>query len=205
MSGDAIPDPPPQPPQPPHQVTEPVNTTALVVIESLGLGIFGVDRFYAGDVGLGLLKLFTLGGLGIWAFVDYIIVMIKALTKDVHGTLFGRPIEGDPSTAFVVALVFLLLSVVSTIVGVIFYERNKSDEDEQEKQKIEQEAMENATMSNASMQTTMAENENAFMDSTGFGPFVTETQRVQKTVKLTTPKSHSTPDHSTPAHSTAAH
>jgi TM2 domain-containing membrane protein YozV len=34
------------------------------------VGVFGVHRFYAGKIGTGLLQLVTLGGLGIWAFID---------------------------------------------------------------------------------------------------------------------------------------
>lgn len=37
-------------------------------------GVFGVHRFYAGKVGTGVLQLLTLGGLGVWAFVDLIIL-----------------------------------------------------------------------------------------------------------------------------------
>lgn len=37
---------------------------------SWGVGYLGADRFYKGDVGLGLLKLITLGGLGVWYLVD---------------------------------------------------------------------------------------------------------------------------------------
>lgn len=40
----------------------------------LCLGIFGVHRFYAGKVGTGLLQLLTLGGLGIWALIDLIMI-----------------------------------------------------------------------------------------------------------------------------------
>lgn len=38
------------------------------------LGIFGIHRFYTGKVGTGVLQLLTLGGLGIWAMVDMIVI-----------------------------------------------------------------------------------------------------------------------------------
>ena len=39
------------------------------------LGTLGVHRFYVGKVGSGLLMLFTLGGLGVWTLIDFIIVL----------------------------------------------------------------------------------------------------------------------------------
>ena len=56
----------------------------VAILLSFFLGGLGVDRFYYGHVGLGLGKLFTLGGLGIWALIDFIL----AVTKHIGGVEF---------------------------------------------------------------------------------------------------------------------
>lgn len=45
------------------------------LILSLFLGTLGIDRFYAGDVTKGILKLLTFGGCGIWAIIDLFLIM----------------------------------------------------------------------------------------------------------------------------------
>lgn len=57
-------------------------TTILIV--SLLAGAFGIDRFMIGDTGLGVGKLLTCGGLGIWTIVDWFI--IQGRTKEVNFT-----------------------------------------------------------------------------------------------------------------------
>lgn len=57
-------------------------TTILIV--SLLAGHFGIDRFMVGDTGLGVGKLLTCGGLGIWTIVDWFIIMGRA--KEVNFT-----------------------------------------------------------------------------------------------------------------------
>ena len=50
------------------------------------LGILGVHRFYVGKIGTGLLMLVTLGGLGIWSLVDFIIIACGNF-KDKEGRM----------------------------------------------------------------------------------------------------------------------
>ena len=47
--------------------------TALLL--SLFLGGLGIDRFYLGHSGLGIIKLLTCGGIGIWALIDLFLIM----------------------------------------------------------------------------------------------------------------------------------
>ncbi len=49
------------------------------MIISFFLGALGIDRFYLGYIGLGVIKLLTLGGLGLWALIDFILIIIKVI------------------------------------------------------------------------------------------------------------------------------
>jgi hypothetical protein len=50
------------------------------------LGIFGSHRFYVGKVGTGILMIVTLGGLGIWVLIDFIVILVGSF-KDKEGRL----------------------------------------------------------------------------------------------------------------------
>lgn len=53
-------------------------STALVL--SILLGALGVDRFYLGYTLLGILKLITAGGFGVWWLIDLILIAANKLT-----------------------------------------------------------------------------------------------------------------------------
>jgi len=57
-------------------------TTSLIV--SLLGGSLGIDRFMIGDTGLGVGKLLTCGGLGIWAIIDWFLIMGATREKNME-------------------------------------------------------------------------------------------------------------------------
>lgn len=60
-------------------------TTALVL--SLFLGSLGIDRFYVGDIGRGVIKLLTFGGFGIWTVIDWFIIGKRARKVNFNNVL----------------------------------------------------------------------------------------------------------------------
>ena len=67
------------------------DPTLLLVISILA-GTLGIDRFLLGQTGLGVAKLLTCGGLGIWAIVDWFLIMNE--TREVNFQMFAQAIHG---------------------------------------------------------------------------------------------------------------
>jgi TM2 domain-containing membrane protein YozV len=57
-------------------------TVSLIV--SILAGSLGIDRFIIGDTGLGIGKLLTCGGLGIWAIIDWFLIMPATREKNMQ-------------------------------------------------------------------------------------------------------------------------
>lgn len=62
------------------------DPTISLIISLLGGGL-GIDRFYIGDTGLGIAKLLTCGGLGIWSIIDWFLIMSAVREKNFQKLL----------------------------------------------------------------------------------------------------------------------
>jgi TM2 domain-containing membrane protein YozV len=56
---------------------------------SIFLGELGVDRFYVGKIGTGILKLITVGGCGVWWLIDWIMILAGKFT-DKDGNVIKK-------------------------------------------------------------------------------------------------------------------
>ena len=65
------------------QLKDPIITLVL----SLLTGQLGIDRFFIGDTGLGIGKLITCGGLGIWTIIDWFLIMNATREKNFERLL----------------------------------------------------------------------------------------------------------------------
>lgn len=77
------------------------------------LGFLGADRFYLGDTALGVVKLLTLGGCGIWALIDVILLLVGN-RKDKQGRVL-KGFEANRKTAIIIFVVVTALGIISNV------------------------------------------------------------------------------------------
>jgi TM2 domain-containing membrane protein YozV len=61
-------------------------TISLII--SILIGALAIDRFLIGDIGLGIAKLLTCGGIGIWVIADWFLIMGR--TKEKNFEMFQQ-------------------------------------------------------------------------------------------------------------------
>ena len=82
------------------------------------LGFLGVDRFYLGKVGTGILKLLTIGGLGIWWLID-LILTLAGVQRDKDGRLLPD-FEEHKLIAWIITAAGFGLWILTTAVSRVF-------------------------------------------------------------------------------------
>ena len=73
------------------------STALLLAYLPAAVGIFGLDRIYRGQIGLGILKFLTCGGLLVWAIIDNVLLALGE-AKDAEGKPLRMPsqVVGTP-------------------------------------------------------------------------------------------------------------
>tara|TARA_Y100000817_G_scaffold301594_1_gene281722 strand:- start:482 stop:919 length:438 start_codon:yes stop_codon:yes gene_type:complete len=112
-----------------------VKDKAILIVLSYLVGALGGDRMYLGCWGTGILKLLTLGGLGIWYLVDLWINVKNGLYKSTETSICGGYSWYPGSIRYgffasVVIMISLLLGpavwLITVLVSLIMGKRKKS-------------------------------------------------------------------------------
>jgi len=95
-----------------YDALRPPKSFLVTWLLSLFLGTLGIDRFYLGKVGTGILKLITAGGLGLWSLIDLILVL-----ANVQRDKSGRRLEGYEQAKTVAIVVTVVVWVFGLGLG----------------------------------------------------------------------------------------
>lgn len=90
-------------------------------ILSYFLGSFGIDRMYRGLVGTGVLKLVTLGGFGVWYWIDWLMAGFGS-PRDKQGLLLAGYTHHKKTMSIItgVLVVLQILFIVPMVLLIVF-------------------------------------------------------------------------------------
>lgn len=94
----------------------PMKSFVTTWLFSLFLGGWGIDRFYLGQPGLGILKLVTGGGFGIWALIDLIMILAGSMRDSL-----GRPLAGYEQNKTMAIWVTVCIIIAQIVLIVVLY------------------------------------------------------------------------------------
>lgn len=121
MSQGSVPPIPPAQPTPygagtavaPGAPLAPQKSFVATWLLSLFLGGLGIDRFYLGKVGTGIVKLVTGGAFGIWSLIDLILVLAGKQTDS-----YGRPLAGYDRNKVKAIIITIVVILLGWVVGI---------------------------------------------------------------------------------------
>jgi TM2 domain-containing membrane protein YozV len=102
-------------PGPYAPMQKPPKDFVVAWLLALFLGFLGVDRFYRGFIGLGILKLITCGGAGIWSLVDLLLIVFTGGRDSTGQQLAGY--EKNKKVAFIVTPIVLVLGLIMGMIN----------------------------------------------------------------------------------------
>lgn len=102
-------------PGPYATMQKPPKDFVVAWLLALFLGFLGVDRFYRGFIGLGVLKLITCGGAGIWTLIDLLLIVFTGGRDSTGQQLAGY--EKNKKAAFIVTPIVLVLGLIMAMIN----------------------------------------------------------------------------------------
>lgn len=106
--------------EPTHSETNLKSEKSLVVTWLLAyfVGNLGIDRFYLGQIWTGVLKLLTLGGLGVWTFIDIVFTAFGKRKNKQGNVLKGS--QKEWKVLKILTAIYMVLVILSLVYFAMF-------------------------------------------------------------------------------------
>jgi hypothetical protein len=102
-----------------HEDQKPADKIVLSVIVAMGWGMCGVDRCFLGQVGLGVAKGLTCGGLFIWAIIDFFVLAYNIIARKPDIDVLGFKATFKEGTVQNALWVFIIVWAVNVVLQIM--------------------------------------------------------------------------------------